>query len=160
MATSICLSLLRHSKLIFKLLLPNFQGTCWPGGSINKSACVCPQLKATPMAKACAQIAYLCKSVFSLKMYFKWKSFFLDLLPRVYVLCQWLAYTKLNPHVCLISDQNDFGMHHFIWTKRCGTKIPWTCGNTVFCTWRLALRIYDIMNLWQNRGVYSKFRFT
>ena len=53
------------------------------------------------------------------------------LLPRVYGSHQWITYTKLNPHMCPLSDQKDFGIHHHIREKRCGTLLNWTRGHTV-----------------------------
>ena len=53
------------------------------------------------------------------------------LLPRVCVSHHVVTYTKLNPHVCPLSDQKDFGIHHHIREKRYGTLLKWTRGHTV-----------------------------
>ena len=42
-----------------------------------------------------------------------------------------VTYTKLNPHMCPLSDQKDFGICHNIKEKRCGTLLRWTRGHTV-----------------------------
>ena len=62
----------------------------------------------------------------------KQRSICWGLLPRVYGSHQWITYTKLNPHMCPLSDQKDFGIHHHIREKRCGTQLNWTRGHTVW----------------------------
>ena len=61
----------------------------------------------------------------------KQRCVFCRLFIRVYVWNTLITYTKLNPHMCPLSDQKDFWICHHISEKRCATLLLWTRGHTV-----------------------------